>query len=189
MIISAIAISVIMTYFLLIGLLIYGFDKIENFKLQDLPAKTTFLIIIPFWNQAEHLTQELVSISKLNYPKSLFKIILVHDKSDDDSISIIEKTLETLRKKLNSIINNINVIKNIRTSNSPKKDAISSVITVSKFDWIITTDTDCALPKYSLDTFDEFIQIKNLNCIVAPVTYYAATSFFNRYHILDVLNL
>jgi len=190
MIISTIAITLIIIYLLLIGLLIYGFDKVENFKLQDLPAKTKFSIVIPFRNEAEHLPQLLASISRLNYPKSLFEIILVDDDSEDESVLIIEKRLAAKASKKDfTRIGNIRLIKNKRISDSPKKDAITTAIAVSKFDWIITTDADCILPKYWLDAFDEFVQTKKPNCIVAPITYHGQNSFFNRFQILDFLSL
>jgi biofilm PGA synthesis N-glycosyltransferase PgaC len=190
MIFSTLSITLIIVYLLLIGLLIYGFDKVDDFKFQDLPAKTKFSIVIPFRNEAKNLPKLLASIIALNYSKSLFEVILVDDDSEDDSVAIIEKILNTKSSKKNfAIIDNIRIIKNIRTSNSPKKDAITAAITVSKFNWIITTDADCILPTFWLDTFDEYIQTKNPNCIVAPVRYQGKNSFFNRFQTLDILSL
>ncbi len=190
MILSIIAIIVILVYLLIIGLLTYGFDKVDHFKLQDLPAKTKFSIVIPFRNEAENLPKLLASISKLNYSNSKFEIILVDDASEDDSISIIQNVIDTKPSKKDfTRLDTIRIIKNERTSNSPKKDAITSAIKVSKFNWIITTDADCVLPKYWLDTFDECIQTKSSNCIVAPVTYHGENSFFNRFQTLDFLSL
>ena len=190
MILSTIAITVIIIYLLLIGLLIYGFDKVDHFKLQDLPSKTKFSVVIPFRNEAENIPQLLASISRLNYPKSLFEIILVDDDSSDASVAVIKKFLDTKSTKKNfTQFDNIQIINNSRTSNSPKKDAISSAIAVSKFDWIITTDADCILPTYWLDVFDECIQTKKTDCIVAPVTYHGENSFLNRFQILDFLSL
>ena len=188
--IALLAIIIIIIYLIIIGLLIYGFDKVEHFKLQDLPPKTKFSIVIPFRNESENLPKLLDSISKLNYSKALYEVILVDDDSEDDSVSIIKKNLDT--KFSNKSFNQsdvIKIIKNNRTSNSPKKDAITSAIAISKFNWIITTDADCVLPKYWLDTFDECIQINQPNCIVAPITYHGETSFFNRFQTLDFLSL
>ncbi len=188
--IATLAIIIIVIYLFLIGLLTYGIDKVEHFKLQDLPAKTKFSVVIPFRDEEENLPKLLASISRLNYPKSLFEIILVDDASEDNSVTIIEKILDTKSSKKDfTRMDNIRVIKNERTSNSPKKDAITAAITISNCSWIITTDADCVLPKYWLDTFDECIQTKPSNCIVAPVTYHDANSFFNRFQILDFLSL
>lgn len=185
MILSTILISIIIIYLLLISALAFGFDKVKAFNLQDLPAKTKFSVIIPFRNEAEHLDHLIASISKLNYPKSMFEVILVDDDSEDDSV----KHINNFRSKKGSKGIAIQVIQNNRTSHSPKKDAISTAVNISKFDWIITTDADCVLPNYWLDAFDEFVQVNHPNCIVAPVTYHVKTSFFNRFQTLDILSL
>ena len=187
--ITLLAIFIIISYLFIIGMLVYGFDKVEDFQLQDIPAKTKFSIVIPFRNEAENLPKLLDSIAKLNYPKDFFEVILIDDDSEDASVSIIENFLITSSKKQDTQINAIQIIKNKSVSNSPKKDAITSAIKVSKFNWIITTDADCVLPKYWLDSFDECIQTKQPNCIVAPVTYHGRASFFNRFQILDFLSL
>lgn len=188
--ITSVAITIIIVYLLLIGLFVYGFDKVEDFKLQDLEAKTKFSIAIPFRNEANHLTQLLESISKLNYPKNRFEVILINDESTDNSVKIIEKVLDTESFKKNfTQTDAIKIIPNNRVSKSPKKDAINSAISIAKHEWIITTDADCVLPKYWLDTFDELIQTNILNCVVAPVTYNKQHSFFYRFQTLDVLSL
>ena len=186
---TLIAIITIILYLFIIGMLIYGFDNVSDFKLQDLPAKTKFSIVIPFRNEAQNLPKLLDSIVKLNYPQHLFEVILVNDASEDDSVSIIEKYLETLHKRHNTGNFNLKIIENKSTTNSPKKEAITSAIKISKFNWIVTTDADCVLPKYWLDVFDEFVQINDPNCMVAPVTYHGKTSFFNRFQSLDFLSL
>ncbi|MEO1030363.1 MAG: glycosyltransferase [Bacteroidota bacterium] len=180
--IVTVAIIIIVIYLMLIGSLSFGFDKIKTFRLQDLKAKTKFSVVIPFRNEAKHLPKLLDSILKLNYPKDLFEIILVDDDSSDQSIEMIHKVMA-------SSAQNLSIIKNKRMSNSPKKDAISTAIAHSKNEWIITTDADCIVPTYWLDTFDEYIQTRHPNCIVAPVSYTQNHSFFNRFQALDFLSL
>jgi cellulose synthase/poly-beta-1,6-N-acetylglucosamine synthase-like glycosyltransferase len=165
----------------LIGYFIYGFDKVPDFKLEDLPAKTKFSVIIPFRNEANNLPTLLISISKLHYPKSLYEIIFVDDESEDDSVEKI--------KSYNLKGINVSVVKNIRTTNSPKKDAITTAINASKYKWIVTTDADCSLPKYWLDTFDNYIHHHNPKLLIAPVTLNGVDSYFKRFQLLDVMSL
>ncbi|WP_299120361.1 glycosyltransferase [uncultured Winogradskyella sp.] len=186
---TSLAIIIIIIYLFLIGWFAFGFDKVDDFKLRDLPPKTKFSIVIPFRNEAKNLPKLLASISELNYPKSMFEIIFIDDESEDESVRIINDFLKNTDFDKPRQAKYIRIIKNERTSDSPKKDAITSAIQTSKNDWIITTDADCILPKYWLDTFDEFIQTKDSNCIVAPVTYHGNNSFFNRFQTLDFLSL
>lgn len=188
--ITLIFIIIILLYLFLIGSLIYGFDRVEDFKLKDLKPKTKFSVIVPFRNEAENLANLLQSIAALEYPKDFFEVILVDDDSEDDSVKTIRKVLDTKSlKKDFTRTDIIKIIRNNRISNSPKKDAITKALKIAQHDWIITTDADCVLPKYWLDAFDEFIQTNQPNCVVAPVTYNDGSSFLKRFQILDILSL
>lgn len=179
-------IIIIVLYLFTIGALVYGFDKVKDFKLGDLKSQNKFTVIIPFRNEANNLPELLSSIYRLNYPITHFEIILVNDESQDNSIEIINTFIPKSNLKNSAAIT---VIDNVRRTNSPKKDAISSAIKKAKYDWIITTDADCILPKYWLDAFDEFIQSHNPNCIIAPVRYQQPKSFLDRFQTLDFLSL
>lgn len=184
----AIGVIITLTYVLIIGSLIYGFGKITPFKLKKSVSKTSFSVIIPFRNEAQNLPSLLKSISKLDYPKHLYEIILVDDDSEDDSVKIIHHILESSRWQENFQAK-VKVIKNDRKTNSPKKDAITSAIDVAQNEWIITTDADCQLPEFWLNSFDAFIQQTNAKCIVAPVAYHDDSNFLNKFQILDFLSL
>ncbi|MDY2585823.1 glycosyltransferase [Winogradskyella aquimaris] len=188
--ITIVFIIVILFYLCLIGSLVFGFDKVEEFKLKDLKPQTKFSIIVPFRNEAANLPELLDSFIKLNYPKTLFEVILVDDDSEDDSMKTIRNVIDT--KSFEKDITRtdiITIIKNNRISNSPKKDAITTAMKMAQHDWIVTTDADCVIPKYWLDAFDECIQTNQPNCIVAPVTYSDGSSFLKRFQILDILSL
>lgn len=169
-------------YVLLIGGFIYGFEKVTIFKLTNLPSKTRFSVIIPFRNEAENLPKLLESVAALQYPKHLFEIIFVDDDSDDGSSEIIIGFLDNTQI-------DIQVISNEQQTNSPKKDAITTAINLAKHEWIITTDSDCVLPKFWLDSFDECIQQTHANCIAAPITYQTNPGFLSRFQTLDILSL
>ena len=179
-------IIIIVFYLFTIAVLVIGFDKVKDFNLRDLQSKNKFTVIIPFRNEAENLQELLSSIYRLNYPITHFEIILVNDESQDNSIEIINTFIPKSNLKNSA---SITVIDNLRRTNSPKKDAISSAIKKAKYDWIITTDADCVLPKYWLDAFDEFIQSNNPICIVAPVRYQNPNTFLDRFQTLDFLSL
>ncbi|UAB76134.1 glycosyltransferase [Mesoflavibacter sp. SCSIO 43206] len=177
-----VAVIILLLYLLLIGKFAFAINKVSEFKLEDIPAKTTFTVVIPFRNEAENLPTLLKSISTLNYQNSLFEIILVNDDSEDLSKDIVTKFISTSAL-------DITLIENERQSNSPKKDAISSAIKISKYDWIITTDADCVLPKYWLDNFDTFIQQNDAKMVVGPVTYHQVNGFLKHFQLLDFLSL
>ena len=118
--ISTTLIAIVIVYLIFIVGFIYGFDKVEDFELQDLEPKTKFSVVIPFKDEAENLSELLNSIYRLNYPKTLFEIILVDDDSEDGSVEVIQNVLDTSRKKRDTRTDAIKVIKNSRVTNSPK---------------------------------------------------------------------
>ncbi|QCE41508.1 glycosyltransferase [Psychroserpens sp. NJDZ02] len=176
---------IIILYLFLIGTFILGFDKVKPFRLQDVTPKTTFTVIIPFRNEAENLPQLLTSLLKLNYPERLFEVILVDDDSEDDSVEIIKRLLS--KNKTNTV--DIKIITNQRHTISPKKDAITTAIKQAKNQWIITTDADCVVPNYWLDTFDNCIETTKSEMIAGPVDYEENSSLLNAFQTLDFLSL
>jgi cellulose synthase/poly-beta-1,6-N-acetylglucosamine synthase-like glycosyltransferase len=177
------AVSISICYLFLIAAFIIGFDKIEINKFKNLPPKHTFSIIVPYRNEAHNLPILLKSISKINYPKNLFELILVNDDSTDDFKKIIDAFL-----KDNTAIN-IVLINNHRTSQSPKKDAITSAIQKSNFNWIVTTDADCKVPNNWLNLFNQTIEKEDIQFIAAPVKFKKQNSFLFHFQNLNFLSL
>ncbi|MEL0644061.1 glycosyltransferase [Olleya sp. Ti.3.14] len=172
-------------YLFLIGFFVLGFDKVKQFRLQDITPKTTFTVIIPFRNEAKNLPELIDSLLNLNYPKHLFEVVLVNDDSEDDSIKTIKNQLSHSQTTEYSI----KIIDNQRETNSPKKDAITSAIKQAKHQWIITTDADCIVPIYWLDSFDNFIQSHTVKMIAGPVCYNQNKGLLNYFETLDFLSL
>ena len=111
---AIIAFIITLFYVALIGSLIYGFDKVNEALLQDIPAKTKFTVIVPFRNEAKQLPFLLASIIELNYLKDKFEFIFVDDESSDESVKLIEDFLKTFQ-------NGSKLIKNNRQTSAPKK--------------------------------------------------------------------
>lgn len=163
-------------YCLAIVVLIYGFTKVNSFDYVGLKPKTKFSIVVPFRNETENLLILLDSFSKLNYPEDLFEVILVDDFSSE------EYRVQTFKFK-------VSVIKNIRVSNSPKKDAISTAMQTAENDWIITTDADCVVNENWLLSLDNYIQLNDVSMIAGAVTYECENSFLHHFQQLDLASL
>ncbi|WP_430399945.1 glycosyltransferase family 2 protein [Flavobacterium sp.] len=171
-----ILLTILIIYLLFISALLFGFCKITKNEVNALKPKTTFSIVVPFRNEADNLPKLLHTISLLNYPKELFEIILVDDESYEEF-------------RIQNLEFRIQVIKNIRKSNSPKKDAIETAIEIAKNDWIITTDADCLVQKDWLLSIDNYIQNSHLKMIAAGVTYLPKKGFLAAFQTLDFMSL
>lgn len=181
MILTSIIITVI--YVALIFAFIIGFNRVQNFEYTTCKPQNKFSILIPFRNETENLPALLESLSKLKYPVELFEIFLINDNSSDNYKSLLDN-FNNQYKKLQ-----IHLINSKRKSSSPKKDAIETAINEANFEWIITTDADCILPKNWLCNFDDFIQKNNTKMIVAPVAFIYEKKYLNNFQILDFLSL
>ncbi|AXO80441.1 glycosyltransferase [Olleya aquimaris] len=177
-------IIIICLYLLLIVSLIIGFDAIKTETITNQNPKTAFTVIIPFRNEAQNLPHLINSILQLQYPKHLFEIILVDDDSEDASINTINNCFNL---KDNTI--DYKILKNQRLTQSPKKDAITCAIKQAKYDWIITTDADCILPKHWLTSFADFIQHNAVKMVAGPVTYHYNKSLLHAFQALDFISL
>lgn len=169
--------SILSVYVFTIGCLIYGFIRINNFEHKGLLPKTSFTIIVPFRNEAENLPVLLESLSKLNYPIDLFEVILVDDASEEE-LSV-----------QSGLMFSVQIIKNVRFSNSPKKDAISTAMQIVKTDWVITTDADCVVSENWLLSLDNYIQLHPVEMISGAVSYDCKDSFLHHFQQLDMASL
>ncbi|MDI6047191.1 glycosyltransferase family 2 protein [Flavobacterium yafengii] len=167
---------VIILYCVAIAFLIYGFTKVNAIDYIGLTPKTKFSIIVPFRNEAENLPVLLESLSKLNYPMELFEVILVDDESKE--VFSVQCSVFSVR-----------IIKNVRVSNSPKKDAIVTAMQIVNTDWIITTDADCVVNENWLLTLDNYIQLHDVAMIAGAVTYNCGNSFLHHFQQLDLASL
>lgn len=163
-------------YSISIVLLLFGFNRIKKYQEKGLQPKTSFTIVVPFRNEAENLPNLLNSFANLNYPLDLFEVILVDDASKE-------------KFDISSFTFHISQIDTIRTSNSPKKDAISTAIQHVKTNWVITTDADCIVHDNWLLTFDNYIQENQVSMLAGPVSYECENSFLHHFQQLDLTSL
>lgn len=168
---------ILFIYAALITQLVFGIVKMNKQNpIQTTEPKTSFSIIVPFRNEAENLPFLLESIEKLNYPTTLFEVILVDDESDK-------------KFEVRSLKYEVKIIPNQRKSNSPKKDAIETAIQIAKHDWIVTTDADCEVPENWLQVFDSQIQKKDVKMCIGSVGYTSETGFLHDFQNNDFLSL
>jgi cellulose synthase/poly-beta-1,6-N-acetylglucosamine synthase-like glycosyltransferase len=166
----------LVAYLLLISLLIYGFTKVKSHNSIGLKPNTAFTIIVPFRNEAENLPVLLDSFSRLNYPMDWINVILVDDESKE-------------KFQVSSFKFQVNIIDNIRLTNSPKKNAILTAMNVVNTDWVITTDADCVVNANWLLTLDNYIQNHKVAMLAGAVTYDCQNSFIHQFQQLDLASL
>lgn len=178
-----ISILIAITYFILIIAFIIGFNKIECVKNKNTPAKNTFSIVIPFRNEAHNLSNLLTSLYSLSYPYNLFEVLLVNDNSSDNYLDVIN----SFTTKNGTV--DIRILQSSEPFTSPKKDAINLGVKNTTFNWIVTTDADCVVPKNWLQLFNQIIEEKKPSFISAPVKFKTQNSFLYHFQNLNFTSL
>ncbi len=178
--------ALLIIYLLLINLYLFWFSRLKQFNpKENLKPLTCFSIIISARNEAENIGACIQSILNNNYPKELFEIIVADDFSNDATPAIVESLMQQ-----HSNVKLVTLSKIIdQNINSYKKRAIEICIAQSRFDWIVTTDADCNIPKQWLSLFDAFIQINKTVFVAAPVMFICEKTFLSVFQCLDFISL
>lgn len=158
-----------------------------GFKATQLSGKSasqfSFSIIIPFRNEEKHLPNLLRSLNELQYPESLFEIILVDDHSEDKSQAICRNWKAENPTMQIKLLDNQNLVK------SPKKSAVLTALQYVENEYILTTDADCLLPEEWLSTFNQFLQQKPSDLVAGPVKLIENSGFWTKFQVLDMMSL
>jgi len=130
-------------YFVLISLTIlysagiyYLKSGLRKTKKKSTSHHPTVSIIVSMHNESKNVSACLDKLLAQDYPKNKLEILLINDRSTDNTEDIIN---QYIRK--NSIIRLI-TIKRIKKDIAPKKNAIDQAIQLSKSELILLTDAD-----------------------------------------------
>jgi len=170
-------------YSILIIAFTFGFDKLQTVKNKKISPKNKFSIIIPFRNEAKNLPNLLASLYSLNYPFHLFEVFLINDNSSDNYLEVING----FTAKNGNV--SIRILQGSKCTNSPKKEAINLGLKYANFNWIVTTDADCIVPKNWLQLFNQHIEEKNPSFISAPVKFIEQKTFLFHFQNLHFISL
>jgi cellulose synthase/poly-beta-1,6-N-acetylglucosamine synthase-like glycosyltransferase len=133
-----------------------------------------FSILIPFRNESKNLPKLLASIHQIDYDISKFEVILIDDNE--------------LKMPINFSNYNFNktIICNYRTTNSPKKDAITLGVNLAKFQHIVTVDADCEVPKNWLQNYNDYLlQNTDKELVIGQVQIKNSNSFLHIFQSLE----
>tara|TARA_Y100000590_G_C15666072_1_gene994488 strand:+ start:720 stop:1826 length:1107 start_codon:yes stop_codon:yes gene_type:complete len=128
-------IVIVSLYFVFMCWIINGLNNIEQNKDDE---KFEFIsIVVSVKNEEDNIQNLLNALSNQDYPKDLYELIIVNDKSSDDTLNILNKN--------SSEIKNLKIINITETPNdwSNKKWALSQAIEKSSGEIILQTDGDC----------------------------------------------
>ena len=149
-------------YVILIGWFTYGwFSMVEYFPLRE-KYKTKLSVVIPSRNEERNIVNCLNDLIKQDYPKELFEIIIIDDDSTDKTANIVNDFINNNPEKEITLISS----KNSKIPFQGKKQAIKTAVSVSKGDFIITTDADCRMREKWLSTIAAYFESQKIKMII-----------------------
>jgi biofilm PGA synthesis N-glycosyltransferase PgaC len=111
-----------------------------------------FSIIVAARNEEQHIGNCLQALVKLHYPKELYEIIIVDDRSTDTTAEIVRE----YQKKYSRI--RLLMIDKITSDLPGKKNALNEAIKASAHDILAFTDADCKVPPEWLTIMSQYFE-------------------------------
>jgi len=176
MLLSAITIVISLIYGWLFINYIIGWCRLKDHRMKKDVSElsTPISILISARNEEDHIENCLYHISKQDYPKHLFEVIVVDDHSTDGTSEILELCKEKLNLQNLSIIN----LEERGAEVFGKKEAIKAGINLSKYELILVTDADCIVGPKWVSTIIDYYEDTHPKLISGPVGCLEGNSLF-----------
>lgn len=155
----------IISYGVFLLLLWYLWNRIPKKDTLAAIGNTTVSVIIPVRNEEANIEALLLDLGHQNYPKNLYEVIIVDDRSEDDTALKVQSFSKSAEFQLKLIQMPLG------SSTSPKKAAIETAIQQAKGDFIMATDGDCRVSPGWISTFVSSYEQTNACLISGPVTF------------------
>ena len=159
-------------------------DHVHPVNLAGNTQPVNITVIVPARNEATRLPALLESLSAQLYDKKSFEVIVVDDHSTDNTSAVVGQFTSgnTRLIRLSDHILEPGI-------NAYKKKAIEVAIAQSSGELIVTTDADCIVPPFWLQTISSCYATQHPAFIVMPVMYTSQNSFLGIFQSLDFMTL
>lgn len=172
-------------YAILLVMYIIGWQKQKYHAIPNSFEPTTSIsVVVPARNEENNIKICIDSILGQHYPSHLFEIIVVNDHSTDNTEAILKRYSAANFRYLN-----LSEHLHEPVTNAYKKKALSLGISKAKGELIVTTDADCIAKGNWLSAIASLYQSRNLNMIVAPVSFTDNGSLVEIFQSLDFMSL
>lgn len=141
-------------------------------------AKMFLSVLVPVRNEAATVECLLSDLINQNYPKDKFEIIVVNDHSED-------KTIQEVEKKIDSSAN----LKIVANEGQGKKLAITTGVSLSKGEIIVTTDADCRVDMNWLETINNSFFNEKIKMVFGAVRIQTDDSLFSKLQAIEFASL
>ncbi|MCR6638819.1 MAG: glycosyltransferase [Sporocytophaga sp.] len=159
--------------------LIWAFGKWRKMetwsKSKKAPTAKFVSVIIPVRNEESNIINLLSDLSKQQYPKSKYEVIVIDDGSEDFTVSIVQEYLERSDIQLTVLHSN-----DYHSNAAPKKKAIEYGISRSEGELILTIDGDCRCGEHWIATMAGMLEVSDCKMVCGPVGFDSNGTLFEK---------
>jgi cellulose synthase/poly-beta-1,6-N-acetylglucosamine synthase-like glycosyltransferase len=134
---SILLLSGALLYLLFTAWIFRGLGKLKKAEIKVEEKLPTVSVIVPARNEDHNIEETLESLAGQNYPQEKLQVVMVNDRSTDNTPGIMARYAHTHK---NFTLVEIDIL---TPGISPKKNAIEWGISASTGEIIFTTDADC----------------------------------------------
>ena len=121
----------------------------EKVHFNDLP---TVSVVVPARNEDHNIEETLESLAAQDYPAEKYQVVMVNDRSEDQTPGIMTRFTKNYKNFL------MVDIESLPPGISPKKNAVEWGIAAANGEIIVTTDADCVHSPRWLKTLIEYFK-------------------------------
>ena len=165
----------VLLYILLIIWLLDGYKNLVDYYAPIKIIKSKFVsIVVAARNEEKNISALLECLNKQKYKKMFYEIIIVNDKSCDNTLAILDE--------YKTKINNLKIINITNTPKdwSSKKWALYKGIQASVGEIIIQTDADCTMGENWLQLMIEQFNDDDIGFVASLTPMYSNKNIFEK---------
>ncbi len=136
-----------LTYALLDLQLIRGLRRLKRANASESGETPSITILIAARDEEKNLPRVLSALLAQDYPAEKFQILVINDRSEDGTESVLRRYAETNPARV-AYLN----VGEVPHGISPKKNALLKGLEIARGEWIAVTDADCVMGPRWLST-------------------------------------
>lgn len=106
-------------------------------------------VVIPCFNEEEWISRTILSCINQDYPIDKLEVIVVDDKSNDNSVAVIKKTIKKLKEEDRfNIAGRLSYI--VQEENQGKREALIAGVLKAKHELVVFVDSDSFLDPFAI---------------------------------------
>jgi len=163
--------------------MISGLFKHNELEIKSSKTHPSVSVVVAARNEEGHVPHLINDLISQEYPLDKLEVIIVNDRSTDDTAAILNDASD------NYAFIKVITINQVSKSMTPKKNALAKGIEAAVGEVIVLTDADCRVGKLWVSSMAYSVMSKESISIGFSEINQQHESFFDRYQKIDFLSI